>query len=278
MLLWTHCELTCNTSLCLCCVWVLGHRTGVCFSDTLIYISSHDTDIKGSVFVWVHAWWSRVWCPGAIGHNPSKCARTHTHPPWNGHVRVSHMADIFEEVLSSSGFFVLIISGHHLFRVQLWQSMRPFYSVFLPYSLQISKDNMQHMKCCQGQANWQCFLTWCCNFDSLHFILRKTHSCTAVLKSVVRPRSGIIFCFRRQCLLSVGVKIMVISVQKWQDKSTSTNCGGLYFYTILYSALSGFTMWITWPPTSLIVPGIWCFASRTSSWKFFRTSKLHVEL
>lgn len=138
--------------LCCVCVWVL-ERVFASVIPSSTYISSHDTDIKGSVFVWVHAWWSRVWCPGAIGHNPSKCA--HTHSPWNGHFRVSYMANIFEEILSSSGFFVLNISGHHLFRVLLWQSMRPFYSVFLPYSLQISKDNMQCVKCCQGQAGCQ---------------------------------------------------------------------------------------------------------------------------
>lgn len=142
---------------CLCCirVWVSGHGPGVCFSDTLIYIASHDTDIKGSLVVWVHAWWSSVRCPGAIGRNPSKCS--HTLP-----MKWTFQGQLWPTSLRK--YFPPLVSLFLLFQCAItWalrrQSTKAFDLVFHPYRLEMSKDNMRCLKCCQGRADWRRTLT-----------------------------------------------------------------------------------------------------------------------
>lgn len=77
-------------SLCFCCVklGVMGHQLVRALQWYAVSMFSRNTDVKGSVLVCVSGWWIGLWSPGAIGHNPAKCAQTHL--AQIGHFRVSN--------------------------------------------------------------------------------------------------------------------------------------------------------------------------------------------
>lgn len=156
----------------------------------------HDTDIKGTIFVWVYAWWSSVWRPGALGHNPSKCA--HILP-----MKWTFQGQLHGRHLCGNTFFLRFLFCV-IFQYMFSESCSALFIQFLICTVYKSAKIPPWVKFCKGQADWQLAFFFHLVFKNLVVILticiailRKTHWCTDFIKSVVRPRLGHFFVFTR---------------------------------------------------------------------------------